>query len=410
MDKTFKKTFAALEVRNFRLFIFGQGISLCGTWMQTIGLSWLVLKLTHSGTQLGLVIAAQFLPILLVGMWGGLIADRFNKRHILYATQSASGLLALTLGLLVVSGSIHIWMIYLLATALGFVNVVDNPTRQSFVIEMVGEDHLKNAITLNSTVVNMARIIGPSIAGVLIATVGIGQCFIFNALSYVAVLIAIKAMHEHELRHAPLSAKEPGQIRAGLAYIWGNPKLKSTIIMMFIIGTFAYEFPVILPLFATITLHGNAGTYSTMMVATGLGAIFGGLYTAGRSASREVQLIYAAVLFGMSILLTALMPSLLTTLVVLVAVGAFSVVFIALGNTTLQLTSEPRMRGRVMALWSIAFLGTTPIGGPIIGLISDHSNPRVGLAVGGLSTLVAAGLGVYVYRRSSHDPLLQSVL
>jgi MFS family permease len=392
-----RRTFAALKIRNFRLFVFGQGISLCGTWMQTIALSWLVLQITHSGTQLGLVVAAQFLPILLLGMWGGVIADRFNKRHLLYMTQSLSGLLALALGLLVVTHSVHLWMIYTLAVCLGLVNVVDNPTRQTFVTEMVGEDYLKNAVTLNSTMVNAARVIGPSIAGILIATVGVGQCFIINAASYIAVLIALVMMHEQELYRTPPVARMKKQIRAGLAYIWNEPKLKSTLIMMFIIGTFAYEFPVILPLFATITLHGNAGTYSAMMVATGLGAILGGLYTAGQATTRETQLVWSAILFGFSILLAAIMPTFVSALVVLVVVGALSVVFIALGNTTLQLTSEPTMRGRVMALWSIAFLGTTPIGGPLIGFISDRSNPRVGLAAGGLSAVIAGGLGLYVY-------------
>jgi MFS family permease len=401
VKSTIKRTFSALSVRNFRLFFFGQTLSLCGTWMQTIGLSWLVLKLTHSGTQLGLVVAAQFLPILIFGVWGGVIADRFNKRHILYFTQSLAGLLALTLGLLVVTHSIQLWMIYTLAAGLGLVTVVDNPSRQSFFIEMVGKENLKSAISLNSTMVNSARVIGPAIAGALIATVGTGDCFIVNALSYVAVLIALLMMRENELHRTPLSPREPGQIRAGLAYVWSVPKLKSTLIMMFIIGTFAYEFPVILPLFATITMHGNAGTYSAMMGALGVGAIAGGLYTASKSEIREKQLIWSAVLFGLSILVAAVMPNFVSAIVVLLMVGICSVLFIALGNTTLQLTSDPSMRGRVMSLWSIGFAGTTPIGGPLIGLISDHSNPRIGLAVGGLSAIIAGALGLYIFNHSS---------
>jgi MFS family permease len=371
---------------------------MCGTWMQTIAVGWLVLKLTHSGTQIGLVVAAQFLPILLFGVWGGVVADRFDKRHILYCTQTAAGLLALALGLLVVTGRIHLWEIYVLAAGLGLVTVIDNPTRQTFVIEMVGRDRLKNAVTLNSTIVNGARIIGPSIAGVLILSVGIGQCFLINAVSYVAVLIALSRMDKSKLHKAPLSAREPGQIRAGLRYIWGVPRLRATLVMMFIIGTFAYEFPVILPLFATVTLHGNAGTYSAMTAAMGFGAVFGGLYAAGRGVAGHKQLIMAAALFGLSILLVAAMPNLATAGVVLVLVGALSVLFISIGNTTLQLTSDPKMRGRVMSLWTMAFLGTTPIGGPLIGAIADHSNPRVGLAVGGVATLLAAGLGIVASR------------
>lgn len=399
MELTIKRTFSALHIRNFRLFIFGQGISMCGTWMQTVAVSWLVLKMTHSGTQLGLVIAAQFLPILIFGVWGGVVADRFNKRTILYFTQTLAGLLALTFGILVLAHVITLWMIYTLSIGFGMVLVVDNPARQAFVSEMVGREQLKNAITLNSTMVNMARVIGPSFAGILIATVGIGTCFIVNAGSYLAVLVALYLMHGGELNPSPKSVREPGQIRAGLAYVWSEPKLKSTLLMMLIIGTFAYEFPVILPLFATITLHGDARTYSIMMAATGVGAIAGGIYTASQATTRETQLVWSAILFGISILLASLMPNLVSVIILLVIVGSLSVLFIALGNTTLQLTSEPSMRGRVMALWMIAFAGTTPIGGPIIGFISDHTNPRIGLATGGLSAVIAGGIGLYVYSR-----------
>ena len=399
MELTIKRTFSALQIRNFRLFIFGQGISMCGTWTQTVAVSWLVLKMTHSGTQLGLVIAAQFLPILILGVCGGVVADRFNKGSILYITQSLAGALALTFGVLVLTHVITIWMIYVLSVGFGLVLVVDNPTRQAFVSEMVGREQLKNAITLNSTMVNMARVIGPSFAGILIATVGIGTCFIVNAISYLAVLIALYLMHGNELNPAPKSVREPGQIKAGLSYVWSEPKLKSTLLMMLIIGTFAYEFPVILPLFATVTLHGGARTYSVMMAATGVGAIFGGIYTASQATTRETQLVWSAILFGISILVAAVMPGLTTVLISLVIVGVLSVLFIALGNTTLQLTSRPDMRGRVMALWMIGFAGTTPIGGPVIGYISDHSNPRIGLAVGGLSAVIAGGLGLYIYKR-----------
>jgi MFS family permease len=396
-----EKTFSALKVRNFRLFVTGQGISLCGTWMQTVGLSWLVLKLTHSGTQLGLVVAMQFLPVLVLGVYGGVIADRFNKRHVLYITQTLFGILALTLGLLVITHTVHLWMVYCIAAGFGLINVADNPTRQSFVVEMVGKEYLKNAVTLNSTMVNLARLIGPTIAGVLIATVGTGTCFIVNAASYVAVLIALIMMNGAKLNPSPVSSRQSGQIRAGLAYAWSIPKLRSTLLMMFIIGTFAYEFPVILPLFATITLHGTAGTYSALMAATGLGAIVGGLYTAGQSETRETQLVWSAILFGISIIIASIMPNFVTALIVFVFVGALSILFISLGNTTLQLNSDPAMRGRVMSLWAIAFLGTTPIGGPLIGLISDHANPRIGLAVGGLSGVIAGGVGLYTYRRKN---------
>ncbi len=398
MEIVIRRTFAALKIRNFKLFIIGQSISLSGTWIQTIALSWLVLQLTHSGTKLGLVIAAQFLPILIFGVWGGVVADRFDKKHILYFTQSAAGILALVLGLIVAFHIVQLWMVYLLAIGLGFVNAIDMPARQSFVIEMVGGEYLKNAITLNSTMVNMARLIGPTFAGILIASTNTASCFIINAISYIAVLIALHTMRDNELKKAKISQKRPGQIRAGFKYIMEVPELKVTLLMMLIIGTFAYEFPVIFPLFATITIHGNASTYSAMMAATGIGAIFGGLYTAGQSNTSIRQIIYVAIFFGFSIILAAIMPSLITVLLILIIVGALSVLFIALGNTTLQLLSLPEMRGRVMSFWAVAFAGTTPIGGPIIGYISDHSNPRIGLAVGGVSSILAGVIGYYIYK------------
>lgn len=392
MKKAAARTFASFRIRNFRLYMFGQGLSLCGTWMQTVAVSWLVLQLTHSGMQLGLVVAAQFLPMLIFGVWGGLIADRFEKRRVLYITQSIAGFIALLLGLLVVTHTIQLWMIYVLITLLGLSMVVDTPTRQTFVVEMVGERYLKNAITINSIVVNTARIIGPSFAGILIATVGIGECFLVNAASYAAVLIALLFMRRHELHTTPRAPKQSGQIKAGLRYIWRTPALRATLAMMFILGTFAYEFPVVMPLFATLSLHGGAATYSAMTAAMGVGAIVGGLYSAGRGGATVRRVTQVAVLFGLSLLLLAAMPGLVTALLVLVPVGALSVLFISLGNTTLQLTSAAMMRGRVMSVWSIGFFGTTPIGGPIIGAIADHTNPRIGLAVGGVSALVAAGL------------------
>lgn len=343
-----------------------------------------------------------------LGVWGGVIADRFSKRHVLYVTQSLAGLLALILGLLVVTHSVELWMVYLLAVLLGLVTVVDSPTRQSFVIEMVGHENLKNAVTLNSTMVNAARIVGPSIAGVLIATIGVGPCFVVNAASYIAVLYALWLMNPKELKTAPVQPKEKGQIKAGLAYAWSVPELRSTLLMMLVIGTFAYELPVVIPLFATVTMHGSAGTFSIMMAATGFGAIVGGLYTAGKSDTRESQLIWSAILFGLSLIVVSLMPSIVAAVIVLVGVGVLSVIFISLGNTTLQLTSTPAMRGRVMSLWSIAFLGTTPIGGPIIGYISDHANPRVGIAVGGIFGVIAGALGLYAYTRRPSVPKLET--
>lgn len=367
-------------------------------------MSWLVLELTHSGTKLGLVTAAQFLPILLFGVWGGVVADRFNKRKILYFTQTIFGLLALSIGLLIVSHRIELWMVYVIAAAMGMNAVLDNPARQTFVVEMVGPDKLRNAISLNSTIVNLARIIGPSFAAIIIATVGVGDCFLLNAGTYIAVLIALAAMRKDELYPTPRARKDSsGGIVEGLKYVWHEPKLRSTLLMMVLIGTFTYEFPVIMPLFATVSLHGNATTYSAISSVMGLGAVFGGLYTAGKKNVEQKQLVTVAILFGLSMIFISVMPSLMTVLLFTVVMGTLSIVFIALGNTTLQLTSRPEMRGRVMSMWSIAFQGTTPIGGPIIGAIADHTNPRVGLLIGGEAALFAAIVGTLAFRRSKRE-------
>jgi MFS family permease len=387
-----------LKFYNFRLYYLGQGISLCGTWMQTVALSWLVLQLTGAGTQLGLVIAAQYLPILIFGAAGGVVADRFNRRRVLLVTQSLAGLLALTLGLLVVTHIVQLWMVYAVAIGLGLVLCVDNPTRQAFVSEMVGPSYLKNAVTLNSVLVNSARIVGPSFAGILIATIGTGPCFLVNSATYIGVLTSLFFIKSDQLHERPIFMKQPQQVRAGLRYIWHDSLLRSTLVMMFVIGTLAYEFPVTLPLFASRSLHGGAATYSAMTAATAIGALAGGLFAAGRVVNSQLQHARAAIWFGLSVLVMAAAPTITTALIALVINGALSISFMTLGNTTLQLRTDPRMRGRVMALWSVAYFGTTPIGGPIVGALSDRTNPRIGIALGGMTAIIT-GLVVWLGRR-----------
>ena len=388
-----RRTFASLMVRNYRLYFTGQAISQSGTWMQTIGQAWLVLRLTGSGTALGLVTALQFLPMLLLGPWGGLIADRLPKRRVLYATQTASGLLAAGLGVLVATGAVRLWMVYVLAAALGLITTVDIPTRQTFVLEMVGPDDLTNAVTLNSVVVNLARAVGPALAGGLIATVGLAACFFVNAASYLAVLIALALMRAADLHVVRAVPRVKGQLREGLRYVRSTPVLRDALIMMAVIGTLSYEFQVILPLLARYTFHGNAGTYGLLTAAIGAGAVAGGLLTAGRRRAGASGLVTSAFAFGVVILLAAAAPVLGAEIAALVMVGAASIVFLARANTTLQLEARPEMRGRVMALWAVAFIGSTPIGGPTIGWIGQHAGPRWGLAVGGAAAVATAGLG-----------------
>jgi MFS family permease len=388
-----EQTFASLKNRNYRLYFFGQAISLTGTWMQTIGQGLLVLKLTGSGTQLGIVTALQFLPILFLGPLGGVVADRFSKRHILYITQACAGILALILGILVATNLIRLWELYLLALGLGLVNTFDNPTRQTFLVEMVGADRLKNVVSLNSSEINLARIIGPAIAGVLIATVGLAACFILNGLSYIAVLVVLSLMRDNEMHLEKKLTQTKGQITEGLKYVKNNSLLRNILIMMAVIGALTFEFQVILPLFSQFTFNGNAATYAALTSAMGAGSVIGGLFTARRKATSPKGLVVAAFVFGLSVCLVAFAPTLPIAVALMGLVGFCSINFTAQGNVTLQLEADPKMRGRVMALWTMAFLGTTPIGGPIIGWIGEHIGARTGLLVGGTAAIFASIFG-----------------
>ena len=392
-----RRTFAALAVRNYRLFFTGQVISVSGTWMQTVAQAFLVLTVLHgNGLQMGLVISLQFVPMLVAGSFGGLIADRADKRRLLVATQSAAALLALALGLLTATGAVHLWEVYLLAFGLGVVNLFDNPARQSFVSEMVGRELLPNAVTLNSVTMNSARIIGPAIGGVLILTLGLADCFFVNAVSYVAVIGALLLMRPGELRRAHPVARAKGQIREGLRYVRRTPELFDPLVVMAIVGIFAFNFTTTLPLLAYNTFHGGAGTYSAFTVAMGAGAIAGGLLVAHRSRPSGPLLAAIGMVFAVTIAAVAVSPTETVAIIALVPMGACSISFISTANATLQLRADPEMRGRVMALYAIAFLGSTPIGAPIMGALSDAFSPRVALGVGAVATLAAS---VYLVRR-----------
>jgi MFS family permease len=372
--------------------------------MQTVALGWLVLELTGSGTALGLVVAAQFLPILLLGPYGGLLADRIDKRRLLMATGLAHGLTALTLGALVVTGAVELWMVVALALVIGLVTAADNPARQSFAFEMVGPDRLRNAVSLHGVLGNVARAVGPAVAGIIIAVAGTGICFLINAASYLAVLVALARMDTAALRPSPLAEREPGQVRQGLRYVGRTPGLLVPLMMVALIGTLAYEFQVVLPLLASGPFGGGAATYGLLTSAMGAGAIVGGLVVAGHGHTGLRPLTAAAGLFGVAILAVALAPSLPVAIVALALAGAASITFLATGNTTLQLTSDPRFRGRVMALWTVAFLGSTPLGAPIVGAVSEALGPRGGLALGALACLVAASIGAIALTRESRGP------
>ncbi len=399
------RTFASLKVANYRIYFTGQSISLIGTWMQTTAQAWLVLQLTHSATDLGLVVAIQALPVLVLAPYGGVIADRVDKRKMMAVLQALMGLQALALGLLVVFGIARFWEVCVLAIFLGLNNVFENPSRQAFIREMVGRDKLRNAVTLNSVMTNGARAVGPAVAGVLIATVGVGICFFLNAVSFVAVVTSLLVMDKAALRPSPPEPKAKGQIREGLSYAARTTEIIVPLVMMGLIGTFAYEFTVSLPVLATATYHGGSEVYGFMTASMGIGAVVGGLVTASRGRTGVRPVIIGATGFGFAILFTALAPSLAFAYLGLLFVGWGSVSFVSVGNSTIQLNSKPTMRGRALSLWQLAFQGTTPIGGPAIGWVISESDPRAGLSVGAASCFAAvlAGLALVHRRRRTGD-------
>ncbi len=395
-----RRLFGSLRTRNYRLWFFGQTVSQSGTWMQAVAQSALVLFQLHgSAMDLGVTAALQFGPVLVLAPIGGLLADRFDKRRLLLCTQAAFAAQAVALGLLVATGISQLWMVWLLAFLMGAINAIDAPARQSFVVEMVGPGDLTNAVGLNSVVVNSSRMIGPAVAGVLIVTVGIGWTFFLNAASFMAVLAALTAMRRRELHQAPRLPRSKGQIRAGVRYAWRTPELRLPLLMMAVIGTLAYNFTVILPLFADLFGQGP-GTYSALTTAMGIGALAGALTAAARREPSYRQLVSVSFAFGVFLLAVALAPTLSLTFALLVPMGAASVLFIATGNSLLQLNSSGIMRGRVMALWAMVFLGSTPLGAPLVGFVAAHLGVRAALGLGGVATVLTAVAAGVVLKRT----------
>jgi MFS family permease len=337
------------------------------------------------------MVALQFLPMLLFGVWGGVIADRVDKRRTLIWTQSSAAVLAVALWLIVLTGVTQLWMIYVLAFLLGCVTVFDNPARQAFVIEMVGADDVANAVGLNSAVFNSARLVGPALAGILIHAIGISPSFLLNAISFVPVIAALAAMRTRELAQLNPVPRSKGQIREGLRYVWGTPVLRSTLLLVTVVATFGFNQIIVLPLLARYVFGGGAGLYGAMFAALAAGGLIGGLGAAARGAPSRSMLIWSAVGFSVMAMLVSLAPNAVVAMIGLVPMGVFSMTFIATANSTLQLSSRHEMRGRVMALYALVFLGSTPLGGPLIGWISQQWGARSGLFVGGAASLLAAG-------------------
>jgi MFS family permease len=385
-----ERTFTSLRVPNYRRYFTGQVVSISGNWMQNVATMWLMVKLTGSGVSVGLTAAMQFLPILLFGAWGGLLADRIPKRRLLTFTQAAMVVPTGTLFILTEAGAVQPWMVLALVLLQGAINAIDNPARQAFVVEMVGSDRVVNAVALNSVIVHSSRIIGPAAAGAVIALLGIGPCFAINALSFVAMLGALRLMDPAQLNAPRPLARTGGELRAALRYVRRTPELYIPLAMMVVVGTISYNFSVLLPLLASFTWQGTAATYALLTAAMGIGSVTGALAAGARGRVSPRLLVSAALAFGTAELLVALAPSLPLQIIALVPLGAASVTFAAGINSSLQLAVEPAMRGRVMALYSVVFLGSTPIGAPLVGWLAEAAGPRAGLLAGAVAALVAA--------------------
>jgi MFS family permease len=366
--------------------------------MQMVATAWLVLRITGSGVALGIDTALAFGPILLLGPLGGVIADRFDKRRILIATQFAYGILAIVLWGLVASDVVQLWMVYGLSFLQGVVTSIDNPTRQSFYSEMVRPRDLTNAVSLNGAVMTGTRIIGPALAGVLIAGVGMEWCFLINGLSYLAVIASLSVMDKGELR-PNRSRLGSGAIREGLRYVWRTDALRRPLLLMSVLFLFSFNYSVLLPLLAERTFNGNAGTLGLLFSVMGVGSLGGALAMAGRANPSERRLALAAIVVGVVTILVSLAPTLDLAVAGMIPLGAASVAFFVTANSTLQLTARPEMRGRVMALYGMVFLGSTPFGGPVAGWLGEHFDARVGLAVGGLMALATGAIGMWTLAR-----------
>ncbi|MFF9344926.1 MULTISPECIES: MFS transporter [unclassified Streptomyces] len=387
-----KGTFSSLSIRNYRLFFTGAIVSNTGTWMARITQDWLVLSLTGSAAAVGVTTALQFLPMLLFGLYGGVIADRYPKRRLLLVSQAALGLCGLALAALTLTGQVQVWHVYLIAFLLGMVTVVDNPARQSFVSEMVGPDQLRNAVSLNSANFQSARLVGPAVAGVLIAGVGSGWAFLINGLSFLAPLAALWLMRTSELHKVERAPRGKGQLREGLRYVAGRPDLIWPIVLVGFIGTFGFNFPIWLTAFSEEVFHVGAGTYGFLNTLMAAGSLAGALLAARRGSTRLRMLVIAAGVFGVLEVVAALSPSFWLFALLLVPIGMIGLTVNITANSAVQMATDPAMRGRVMSLYMMVFAGGTPIGAPLLGWVTDTYGARVGFATGGLVSLAAAAV------------------
>lgn len=390
------RRFPALVGRSFRLFLTGQAISLAGTWMQRVAQSWLVLEMTGSGTAIGGVTSLQFLPLLLLAPVTGYIADRFDKKRVLLLSQVISALLAVLLGALVLLDLVELWMVFALAFTLGIVSGFENPARHAFVMEMVGRNQLANAVAINSMVMSISRVVGPAIAGLLIVVVGVGICFLVNALTFLVFITALLLIRENDLTRSDSVPQPRGYLKTSASTIVADPRLYVPLIMSVVVGLFSHEFEVILPLMARFTFSGDADTFGLMFASVGIGSAVGGLRSAVRHGDSTLSLDRSAVILGIAMAAAAVAPLLWIEMAVLVVVGAASTIFSIDSNVMLQLASPTNMRGQVLALRAAAFLGARPVGAPILGWIGEHVGPRYAM---GLGAVTAASAGIWATAR-----------
>ncbi len=395
-------------MRNFRLFLFGHLVSSTGTWMQQVGQDWLVLRLTDAPLPLGITLALQFTPMLALGAWAGLVADRADKRRLLLATQAAMAVLALVLGTLTATGAVRLWMVYALALLLGVATAFDLPARQAFVSEMVGPDRVANAVGLNSASFNTARVLGPAVAGALIAVVGIAPAFFVNAVSYLAMIGGLLAMDPDRLYRLAAVERGRGQIRAGIRYVWATPVLRSTIVLVAVVGLLGLNYRVALPLLARFAFDGGPGVYGALAAIMAAGSVVGALTVARRGHPTRALLVGSVAAFGLLSFAAAHAPSVVLEAAFLFPIGAASLAFVATANSTVQLASSPEMRGRVMSLFGLVLLGSGPPSGLLSGWMAGQFGPRSILVLSGVSCVLAATVATLAARRRAEPPAAEA--
>jgi MFS family permease len=405
IDRQPRGAFAALSSRSYRIYISGQSLSNTGSWMQSIAQDWLTFSLTHSSTAVGVTMALQFLPMLLLGMHTGAVADRLPKRRILLTTQSLNGVATLALAVITLSGAVHVTDVYVFALLTGIIFAFDSPARQSFVTEVVSEDQLRAAISLNAAVFQATRLIGPAIASVLIATAGTGWVFALNAACYLGPTAGLLLLRPSDLYPAPTVAKGQGSVLTAVRYLRGRPDVLWTIFLVGMLGTFGLNFPIVLTAMAKSSFGGDASTYGLFNIVLGVGSAAGAVLAGAGARPRTRAIVTTAAVFGVLQAAAALAPDLAAFLVLLVAMGFVNLVCQAMANASVQLAVDPEIRGRVMGLYMLVFIGGTPLGAPLIGAVTSHYGARTGMLVCGVIPALAAAVMAVAVARRSRKPL-----